>query len=115
MLFFYVQVQLKPLVAVIKDGVAHTLWEMEHLATVHKNQGHFHLHAELIEIHDHEDAPPAEKAPLKQTSNEKFSTHLVSEFNYGLIETERLSQSFAGCNDEPVSIFQRICIPPPKA
>jgi hypothetical protein len=40
-------VQVKPLSAVLCDLTAHVFFEASHMATVHYENGHYHLHTEL--------------------------------------------------------------------
>jgi hypothetical protein len=47
MLSVYVLAQLKPLSVVIKDVIDHTFFKMQHMATVHYENGKYHLHKEL--------------------------------------------------------------------
>jgi hypothetical protein len=43
----YLFVQMKPLTAVFCDLTAHIFFKASHMATVHYENGHYHLHAEL--------------------------------------------------------------------
>lgn len=40
---------LKPLSPIINDVLAHTFWKMQHIATVHYENGKYHVHTELAE------------------------------------------------------------------
>lgn len=43
----YLAAMFKPVLPLIQDGLAHSLWKMEHIATVHHHQGENHLDDEL--------------------------------------------------------------------
>ena len=38
---------LKPVVPIVNDAIAHTFYKLDHIATVHYEDGKYHLHAEL--------------------------------------------------------------------
>jgi len=81
LLFFYAAVQLKPVTAVIMDVFEHTFFKMQHMATVHFENGHYHLHAELETINKEENT--ADKATEKSSSQkaETNSQHLLTKLN----------------------------------
>ena len=43
---------LKPILPVLNDVIAHTFFKMEHLATVHYENGKYHVHVELQKVAD---------------------------------------------------------------
>ncbi len=45
-LFVYSSGVLKPLMPLVNDVIAHTFYKMEHLATVHFQNGKYHVHME---------------------------------------------------------------------
>lgn len=48
LLFTYSTMMFKPLLPYITDVVAHTLFYQSHMATVHFENGKFHVHKEII-------------------------------------------------------------------
>lgn len=82
LLLFYVAVQLKPLTAVVQDVIGHTFFKMQHIATVHYENGHYHLHTELETINNEEKA--ANKTTQKPSSekSEINSQQLLTQVNF---------------------------------
>jgi hypothetical protein len=76
MLLCYASVMLRPLVPVVSDFLAHTFWNSEHIATVHYENGHYHLHYELKEINKN-DIDPAQQTPDKKSGNENVQVHIL--------------------------------------
>lgn len=72
LLLFYTAVQLKPLTAVVQDVIAHTFFKMQHLGTVHFENGHYHLHKELQTINDDEKST---NKTSQKSSSEKLETN----------------------------------------
>jgi hypothetical protein len=60
----------------ITDCLAHTFWKMNHVATVHYENGKYHLHAELEKAAD--ESETKNKAP-KALSSETVFQHIKSE------------------------------------
>ena len=76
-------VQLKPLTAIVKDVIAHTFFKMQHTATVHYENGHYHLHTELENINN--EGKETNKAAQKTSSekvNETNSQQLLTQINF---------------------------------
>lgn len=44
----YISLLVKPVMPYFFDALAHMLWKYEHIATVHKEKGNYHLHYELV-------------------------------------------------------------------
>jgi hypothetical protein len=74
LVFVYAFTILRPLSPLLNDFIAHTFWKMEHLATVHFENGTYHLHAELTEAANKEEP----KAPATSHSNTK-SVELLTD------------------------------------
>ena len=72
LLFFYVVVQLRPLTAVLQDAIAHTFFKMQHMATVHFENGHYHLHTELKNIDKEENNSEKKKRLLHKKLTKTF-------------------------------------------
>lgn len=95
LLFFYVLVQLRPLLPVLQDVVAHTFFKMQHMATIHFENGSYHLHTDLKTINDDEKAnnKTTEKSSsekLNETNNQQLLTQINFNFktNSSLIPTK---------------------------
>lgn len=49
MALVFALVMLKPVMPYISDTVAHVFWYSQHMATVHLENGKFHVHKETVE------------------------------------------------------------------
>lgn len=115
LLFLYVAVQLKPLTAVIQDVLAHTFFKAQHMATIHFENGQYHLHAELKDISEKDNSTPSEKTPSTQKTNDTVSSHTTPEFNFQIKKHSLLSQNPTGSTSALSEAFLKINSPPPKA
>ena len=115
LLIFYVIVQLKPLTVIVQDVLAHTFFKMQHMATIHKENGQYHLHLQLKDISEKENSSSSEKTPSSQKFNENISAHVIQEFNFLLKNNDLKSQFVTFSKKDTVSIFLPINSPPPKA
>lgn len=61
LLFAYSTSALKPLLPYAKDAMAHIFWYSQHIATVHEENGKYHVHYETIDA-------------AKESAQEKSST-----------------------------------------
>ncbi|MGL5889352.1 MAG: hypothetical protein ACRC3B_05670 [Bacteroidia bacterium] len=77
LLLCYASVLLRPLVPVVSDFLAHTFWSSEHIATVHYENGHYHVHYELKEINKN-DVDPAQQTPDKKSGTENVQVHIIT-------------------------------------
>ena len=113
-LSLYVFAQVKPLTLITRDAIAHTFWRMEHMATVHYENGHYHLHTELKS-----EAEKANKEAQQKSTNSDSSYEIIAhtiaklnlnfQFNssYSFIQYHQSQAVLAG--------FTKINSPPPKA
>ena len=113
-LFFYTAIQLKPLTAVIQDILAHTFWEMHHIATTHHQHGHDHLQDELHDISEDHHNSSSEKIPTSQKFNEEMSIHLAQHFNIKFTNNYSYILHSTKSNTNLISIYIPISSPPPK-
>jgi hypothetical protein len=113
LLGFYVLSQLKPMAVVIEDVLAHTFWKAQHMATVHYENGHYHVHMALNDISKEEQHTPQQKAPSSQKTTENTPHHIAhidinfqmngSVIRAAISKTEKIDPGFTGIN-----------LPPPK-
>ena len=113
-LFVYAAVQLKPLTAVINDALAHTFWKVQHMATVHLENGHYHLHNELKKISEEDKSSATDKVPANEKSNESNSNQIVHELNFDFEITGILVPEIVTPSQDVISGFIKINSPPPK-
>lgn len=75
MLFVYAFGLVKPVLPLVKDVLAHTFFKSSHMATVHYENGRYHLHMELND--------EAKKETSKQnpylSDNETLALHIKTE------------------------------------
>ncbi len=109
----YVFAQVKPLAIIAEDFLAHTFWRVQHMATVHFENGKYHVHAELNDLHEKENKNPQQKIDLSEkikelTAKEFQNTNFITELNAFLIPAN-ICQS-----QDVLAGFTRIDFPPPK-
>ena len=114
MLFFYAAMQLKPLTALVQDVLAHTFWEMRHIATTHQQHGHHHLHHEIQETAEHSASSSADKVPSSQKLNEEIAAHLFQEFTMQFQNSFTYIFHSSSSTNELSTVFMAISSPPPK-
>lgn len=114
LLFIYAGAQLKPLTVVINDVLAHTFWKVQHMATVHYENGHYHLHNELKTISEEDKSSTQEKVPSTEKSNETNSSQIVHELNFDLETVVTNISPMTDPKQNSVSGFRKINSPPPK-
>jgi hypothetical protein len=114
LLSFYVFAQLKPVIVVVEDVLAHTFWKMQHMATVHYENGHYHIHTELSDISEKESKNTQQKAPISEKINESAAQNTYEiKFNFytnSILIPARIHQT-----QNVLAGFTRINSPPPKA
>jgi len=76
LLAMYVFGLVKPVLPLAKDFVAHTFFKLDHLATVHYENGKFHVHAELMEESAGDEDMGKGSLP---SAHESFSSHICCE------------------------------------
>ncbi len=114
LLSFYVFAQLKPLAVVIEDVLAHAFWKMQHMATVHYENGHYHIHSELSDISEKENKNTQQKAPSSEKINETDSQNIY-ELNFNFQTEPILIPAAIQQTQDVLAGFSRINSPPPKA
>ncbi len=113
-LFVYAAAQLKPLTAVINDALAHTFWKVQHMATVHFENGHYHLHNELKTISEEDKNSTQEKSSSTEKSNETNSNQIIHELNFDFeMNAVKIIPSIKP-KQNAVCGFNQINSPPPK-
>ena len=85
------------------------------MATIHKENGRYHLHMELKDISEEDKNATQEKAPSSQKMNENISTHIVQEFDFQFTNDCFSSQTHASSQEDVVAVFIKINSPPPKS
>jgi hypothetical protein len=111
LLFAYSISLLRPVLPYVSDLAAHVFWYSKHMATVHYENGKFHIHKDLSAAADN-DAPGKNLPASKKTDNGAehilfTSTRLMLPITVGLYAD----------NSTPDIIFipHNIELPPPRA
>src|ERR1700757_3886714 len=76
-LYVYAFGLIKPIMPIINDVIAHTFYKMEHLATVHFENGKYHVHAELASEAGKQNNDA--KGSNQFSSNETLASHLINQ------------------------------------
>jgi len=110
----YVFAQLKPLAVVVEDALAHTLWQAQHMATVHYENGRYHLHAELKDISDKENKTSQQKTPSSGKTIESTAQELP-QFSFNFETNSPLIPVIFSQSRDLLPGHTQINSPPPKA
>lgn len=114
LLSFYVFAQVKPLAVIVEDVLAHTFWKMQHMATVHYENGRYHIHQELGDISEKENKSAQEKAPSSEKINESIVQN-IHELNFNFQTNSILIPVSFHQTQNVLAGFITINSPPPKA
>ena len=107
-IFSYTVIILKPVLPTISDIVAHIFWYSEHMATVHYENGKYHVHNDYIQAAK-KDYPEKNNTlkeddlinihlPVGQQYNFRVYILLQNKFN---IFSTMLASSYASCHYPP--------------
>lgn len=116
LLLSYVIVQLRPLTVLVEDVIAHTFFKMQHMATVHYENGHYHLHQELKTINeqDNDSNKASHKSSSSQKTDKSISDQLVTELSFDFYSNSILIPEFNTSVLDVALGFTKINSPPPK-
>jgi Zn-finger protein len=113
LLSFYVFAQVKPLAVIVEDVLAHTLWRAQHMATVHFENGHYHIHNELSDVSEKENKSAQNKAPSSEKMNENTFQN-IHELNFNFQTNSILTPVTIFQTQDVLAGFTTINSPPPK-
>ena len=103
---------VKPILPIASDIIAHTFYKMQHIATVHYENGKYHIHAELAKEGEQQ---KDSKGNIPSSVFETLAQHLP----YGkteLIFYPSSPEAFIYFHDEyPHDAFIQLNNPPPEA
>jgi hypothetical protein len=103
---------LRPVMPVVNDAIAHIFFEMEHLATVHYENGKYHIHLELEQLAEDTNIPNETQQTL---SFDSLFYHLKTESVKMLFTYETpLFRRAAFVVDLPTDIYYTPSCPPPQ-
>ncbi len=113
LLVFYIAVQIRPLASVVQDALAHTFFKMQHLATIHYENGNYHLHADLKAVNDDESASNKTSQKLPSQKNEKNTSELLTLLNFNFtINASLIPTTITSVLDVSSGYIQSPYLPP---
>jgi hypothetical protein len=102
---------IRPAMPLVNDAVAHIFFKMEHLATVHFENGKYHIHAELQKASENTNSKNNTTSSIFET----LASHLKNESARFIIYRTRISEITFPYINIPVDISLKFPTPPPKA
>jgi len=105
MLLVYVFALIKPIMPIINDVLAHTFFEKTHLATIHYENGKYHMHLELQD-------------EVKKTDTKHVPVFSINDVLYAHVKTNKvLLQPFfytiSEINSPYINVSTDVNIPTP--
>lgn len=104
---------LKPVMPVVNDVVAHTFFKMQHMATVHYENGKHHLHVELLSGLDEQEKEPARNIP--SSIYETLSNHICTQEEEIEVYLFLRKTIIPHTAQHSFNVFIKDPTPPPKA
>ncbi len=112
LLIAYTLLQLSPLVSVLADTWAHSFNTKVHLATIHFENGHYHLHTELKNIENTAKEKNTSK-PVNEKVNSITTYHLLNQIHFNFKTNANLiSFSINAAPAESRGFKQMVYLPP---
>ena len=112
LLFTYTSVLLQPLLPYIADATAHVLWYSHHMATVHYENGKYHVHNETIAMAKKTNTENNGTGDLKKQVNE--NDHLVYKITVAVSTFSMLQHHCLPRSISPQGGYPQCNYPPPK-
>jgi hypothetical protein len=104
---------IRPIMPIVNDVIAHTFFKVEHLATVHFENGKYHVHMDLQKADERNDA---RNTPLAPAFIDTLDSHLKSESITSFVITQTiLPKLLFSVINFPVDVCLKSPTPPPKA
>ncbi|MBC7696545.1 MAG: hypothetical protein H7141_14000 [Burkholderiales bacterium] len=101
---------IKPIMPLVKDVVAHVFFESSHMATVHYENGRYHIHLELKEVAEKNNSAQS-TAP---SENESIFTHVKAEETNFVCFFQKTMEINTPYKINPIDLFQTPPFLPPK-
>jgi hypothetical protein len=103
---------LNPVMPIFADILAHTFWEKEHLMTVHKSHGKFHVHFELVKASKQADK---DKSSGNFKSGSEDTVHIIYDTEYDFSNKCFVNNSYSLCTFLCPTSYPNVDYPPPRA
>jgi hypothetical protein len=111
-LFSYCMVMLKPVSPYISDGVAHIFYYTQHMATVHYENGKYHVHKEIVDNAKKND-------PVKETPSSKKENSANDHISFQQKQGEQITAASIVYQLSPTATLHNNYLaadyPPPRA
>jgi hypothetical protein len=105
LLFIYAFGLIKPVLPLVKDVLAHTFFKKSHMATVHYENGRYHLHMELSD--------EAQKNESKQNPSFSDNEVLVSHIKSDELGLQHFFKTISEINSPYINVSTDVNIPMP--
>jgi hypothetical protein len=110
-IFSYATIMLKPVLPFMTDIVAHTFWYSQHMATVHFENGQYHVHTESIEAAKKDVPANNNMATVTPSPNE----HVFAVVTYDFSVPPVIQHRFLHLSTSVTTTVLTGDFPPPKA
>ena len=114
-IFSYATIMLKPVLPFITDVIAHTFWYSHHMATVHFENGRYHVHTESMEA-------AKKEAPINPINNNNTANttpspneHMFAVVTYDFSVPPTVQHHFLHLSTAVTTTVLTGDFPPPKA
>ncbi len=111
LLVSYTTIILKPVLPFISDAVAHIFWYSEHIATVHIENGKYHVHDESLAVSKKMDTQKS--VPVSKTEK-AFSEHFMNTPRFVFSYQPLLHLHFSNLSCNLAHTWLANSYPPPK-
>lgn len=110
MLGVYLFGLIKPAVPLVKDLLAHTFFKTQHMATVHFENGRYHLHLEMKE-----DAKSNDTKQQAVTAYEVLAVHTQTQELLFIPFTKQISEVYSPYINVPTDVMLSNPFQPPQS
>jgi hypothetical protein len=102
---------IKPVLPIANDIIAHTFYKMQHMATVHFENGKYHIHAELARESDQQ---KDSKGNIPASAYETVTHHISSDKTEFIKYASSPEAVIFPSDEHPHDAFIRLTNPPPE-
>ncbi|MEP6725898.1 MAG: hypothetical protein ABJC98_08790 [Bacteroidota bacterium] len=111
LLFCYTTLICKPMLPFISDGIAHIFWYSEHMATVHYENGKYHVHYE--NVNEAKKRYPEKDANLPKADFSDYDHMFANTYDFTI--PRLVLTHFSGVYSYLPLTYLHSDFPPPKA
>jgi hypothetical protein len=103
---------LKPVLPYVADTFSHIFWYSKHMATVHYENGNYHVHMEALNAAKKTDSPNSSNPGKTETT---FSEHIITRIEYIFHPVDIVPSYFTLVSPNLSDRFSVGDYPPPRA